>query len=225
MRMRSARNQKRGCVFLRLLSPTRKTPASIFRRLPRWCNPCESCPMNHWQWDPRSSLRMRLRILLEESFVFACCLLPTPCAKMPFCLSAPAHGWKQPKRNPVPPTLRVLTKIPLRSTDTTPKIAVPIPGSQFISCQQLGLNQQLANLSVAQDQYRSTCCARANLWYQTTISRFKSCLKKAMFFAFFLKKGHVRRATQSAVSKCAKYNEMGKDSTCHGCQQAVPIPE
>jgi len=134
MRMRSARNQERGCVFLRLLSPTRKTPASIFRRLPRWCNPCESCPMNHWQWDPRSSLRMRLRILLEESFVFACCLLPTPCAKMPFCLSAPAHGWKQPKRNPVPPTLRVLTKIPLRSTDTTLKIAVPIPGSQFISC-------------------------------------------------------------------------------------------
>ena len=96
MRMRSARNQERGCVFLRLLSPTRKTPASIFRRLPRWCNPCESCPMNHWQWDPRSSLRMRLRILLEESFVFACCLLPTPCAKMPFCLSAPAHCWKQP---------------------------------------------------------------------------------------------------------------------------------
>lgn len=35
MRMRSARNQERGCVFLRLLSPTRKTPASIFRRLPR----------------------------------------------------------------------------------------------------------------------------------------------------------------------------------------------
>ena len=96
MRMRSARNQERGCVFLRLLSPTRKTPASIFRRLPRWCNPCESCPMNHWQWDPRSSLRMRLRILLEESFVFACCLLPTPCAKMHFCLSAPAHCWKQP---------------------------------------------------------------------------------------------------------------------------------
>ena len=96
MRMRSARNQERGCVFLRLLSPTRKTPASIFRRLPRWCNPCESCPMNHWQWDPRSSLRMRLRILLEGSFVFACWLLPTPCAKMPFCLSAPAHCWKQP---------------------------------------------------------------------------------------------------------------------------------
>ena len=94
--MRSARNQERGCVFLRLLSPTRKTPASIFRRLLRWCNPCESCPMNHWQSDPRSSLRMRLRILLEGSFVFACCLLPTPCAKMPFCLSAPAHCWKQP---------------------------------------------------------------------------------------------------------------------------------
>jgi len=97
MRMRSARNQERGCVFLRLLSPTRKTPASIFRRLPRWCNPCESCPMNHWQWDPRNSLRMRLRILLEGSFVFACCLLPTPCAKMSFCLSAPAHCWKQPE--------------------------------------------------------------------------------------------------------------------------------
>ena len=97
MRMRSARNQERGCVFLWLLSPTRKTPASIFRRLPRWCNPCELCPMNHWQWDPRSTLRMRLRILLEGSFVFACCLLPTPSAKMPFCLSAPARCWKQPR--------------------------------------------------------------------------------------------------------------------------------